>query len=94
MVCIAAMMMGWKRRMNGLQEMAHRLNVLLGRITDWMLIGIGAALIVKALLSVDVPLARYVIMGLGVLLVGSGLWYRHRRKRRCRGGDISTSFDR
>jgi LPXTG-motif cell wall-anchored protein len=49
-----------------------------------MLIGIGVALIVKAILSVDVPSARYVIMGLGALLIGSGLWYRHRRKRRCR----------
>jgi len=70
--------------MNRLQEVMHRLNVLLGRITDWMLIGIGVALIVKAILSVDVPSARYVIMGLGALLIGSGLWYRHRRKRRCR----------
>lgn len=62
----------------------HRLNVLLCRITDWMLIGIGAALIVKAMFAVDVPSARYVIMGLGALIAGLGLWYRHRRKRRCR----------
>lgn len=84
MVCGAATIMGKCRRMNGLQDMAHRLKVLVDRITDWMLIGMGVALIVKALLAVDVPSARYVIMVLGALLAGSGLWYRHRRKRRCR----------
>ena len=70
--------------MNALQEMLQRLNVLFNRVTDWLLIVIGVALIVKASLAVDVPLARYVIMGCGVLLAGLGLWYRHRRKRRHR----------
>ena len=61
--------------------MLQRLNVLFNRVTDWLLIFIGVALIVKAIFAVDVPLARYVIMGFGALLVMFGLWYRHRRKR-------------
>jgi hypothetical protein len=70
--------------MNALQEMGYRLNTLFNRVTDWLLIIIGVALIVKAVLAVDVPLARYVIIGVGGLLVVLGLWYRHRRKRRHR----------
>jgi energy-converting hydrogenase Eha subunit C len=70
--------------MNALQETLHRLNILFNKVTDWLLIVIGVALIVKASLAIDVALARYVIIGVGVLLVCLGLWYRHRRKQRCR----------
>jgi energy-converting hydrogenase Eha subunit C len=70
--------------MNALQETLHRLNILFNKITDWLLIVIGVALIVKASLAIDVALARYVIIGVGVLLVCLGLWYRHRRKQRHR----------
>jgi LPXTG-motif cell wall-anchored protein len=70
--------------MNAFQEMLQKLNVLFNKVTDWLLIVIGVALIVKALLAVDVPLARYVIMGFGALLAGFGLWFRYRRKRRHR----------
>ena len=70
--------------MNALQETLHRLNILFNKVTDWLLIVIGVALIVKASLAIDVALARYVIIGLGVLLVCLGLWYRHRRKQRHR----------
>ena len=70
--------------MNALQEMLHRLNILFNKVTDWLLIVIGVALIVKASLAIDVALARYVIIGVGVLLVCLGLWYRHRRKQRHR----------
>jgi len=70
--------------MKALGEMQHKLNTLFNRVTDWLLIIIGLALIVKAVLAIDVPLARYIIIGLGGLLVGLGLWYRHRRKRRHR----------
>lgn len=51
-------------------------------VTDWMLIVIGALLVGKSLLAVDVAAARYPIMGIGILIMGVGLWYRHRRKRR------------
>jgi predicted tellurium resistance membrane protein TerC len=70
--------------MNALQETLHRLNILFNKVTDWLLIVIGVALIVKASLAIDVALARYVIIGVGVLLVCIGLWYRHRRKQRHR----------
>ena len=70
--------------MNALQETLHRLNILFNKVTDWLLIVIGAALIVKASLAIDVALARYVIIGVGALLVCLGLWYRHRRKKRHR----------
>lgn len=53
-------------------------------VTDWLLIVIGALLIGKSLFSVDVAAARYPIMGAGILIMGAGLWYRHRRKRRRR----------
>ena len=70
--------------MNALQEMLRSMNILFNRVTDWLLIVIGVALVVKAFLAVDVPLAKYVIMGIGTLLVGLGTWYRHRRKQRHR----------
>ena len=70
--------------MNALQETLHRLNILFNKVTDWLLIVIGVALIVKASLAIDVAWARYVIIGVGILLVCLGLWYRHRRKQRYR----------
>ena len=70
--------------MSALHEMLNRVNKIFNWITDWLLIVIGVALIAKAIIAVDVPLAKYVIMGIGVLLAGFGMWYRHRRKRRHR----------
>lgn len=70
--------------MSALHEMLNRVNKIFNWITDWLLIVIGVALIAKAIFAVDVPLAKYVIMGIGVLLAGFGMWYRHRRKRRHR----------
>ena len=70
--------------MNVFQEMLQRLNVLFNRVTDWLLIVIGTALIAKASLAVDIPWARYVIIGIGAALVGIGFWYRYRRKQRHR----------
>ncbi|MDW7774131.1 MAG: LPXTG cell wall anchor domain-containing protein [Desulfobulbaceae bacterium] len=60
------------------------MNLLISAVTDWLLILIGGLLVFKALFAVDVAVARYVIIGLGVLLSGAGLWFRHRRKQRCR----------
>lgn len=62
----------------------NKIKRLLGVLTDWFLILAGLLLIFKALVAVDVPAARYIIIFLGVLLSGFGLWYRHRRKKRCR----------
>lgn len=67
-------------------------------MTDWLLITAGAVLILKALFSVDVPAARYSIMAAGSIFTGFGLWYRHRRKKRCRQAGSNdkelTSSDR
>jgi hypothetical protein len=57
---------------------------LLSILTDWFLILAGGVLVYKALVGVDVPVARYAIILLGVLLSGLGLWYRHRRIQQCR----------
>lgn len=70
--------------MNGVQEKLRSLNTLFSKVTDWLLIVIGVVLIVKALLGIDVALARYVIIGVGALFVFFGFLYRYRRKRQHR----------
>ena len=70
--------------MSGPQNFIAKVNRLLGMLTDWLLILAGCLLIFKALVAVDVPVARYVITGLGAVLIGFGLWYRHRRIQRSR----------
>jgi len=64
--------------------MIRLLNEQFSRITDWLLICIGVALMIKAVLAVDVAPAKYGIIVIGALLAGMGFWYRHRRKRRRR----------
>jgi len=51
-------------------------------VTDWLLIVMGMLLVVIALKSIDVMLARYVVIGGGVLLSGMGFWYRYRRLKK------------
>ena len=70
--------------MSALQEFFQQLSNIFNVVTDWLLIVIGVALIVKSALAIDVPLAKYTVMGAGVLLAVLGLWYRYRRKRRHR----------
>jgi len=70
--------------MSLIKTVITRVNWLLSVLTDWFLILAGGLLVFKALVAVDVPVARYVIIVIGVLLSGFGLWYRHRRKQRCR----------
>jgi len=67
-----------------MKEILNSIGLFFAVITDWLLILLGGLLIVKALIAVDVPLARYLILALGVLLMGFGLWYRYRRLRRHR----------
>ena len=50
--------------------------------TDWLLIVMGFLLVLIALKSIDVMVARYVIICGGVLLTGIGFWYRYRRLQR------------
>lgn len=70
--------------MSGQHGMLQKLNYLFGKFTDWLLIGIGIVLIVKSAIAIDVLPARYGVMGIGVVLIVSGLFYRHRRKQRHR----------
>ena len=62
------------------QQLTHLFNV----ITDWLIIVIGLALGVKAFVAIDVPIAKYTVIGAGILLIALGFWYRYRRKRRHR----------
>jgi len=68
-------------------EISTKAGLLVSAVTDWLLILMGGLLIFKALLSVDVPVARYLILALGALFMGFGLWYRYRRLRRHRYTD-------
>lgn len=68
----------------GFRNGVSKLNRLFNIITDWFLILAGGLLIVKAVVAVDVPVARYTIIAIGILLSGFGLWYRARRKRQDR----------
>ncbi len=70
--------------MRSMQDFLNSLSKLFNMVTDWLLITIGIVLIVKSAVAIDVPLARYVVMGFGGLLVIVGLWYRHHRKKQCR----------
>lgn len=70
--------------MSTMKEFFQKLNEIFNKVTDWLLIVIGFALIVKSAVAIDVHIAKYVVMGAGALLIALGLWYRHRRKRRNR----------
>ena len=50
-------------------------------VTDWLLIAAGILLLVMGALRIDVDLARYAVLAIGILLTGSGLWFRHRRRK-------------
>lgn len=66
--------------MGALQDFFQRLNELFNIVTDWLLIGIGLALVIKSVLAIDVPLAKYMVIGAGSALIVLGFWYRYRRK--------------
>jgi hypothetical protein len=51
-------------------------------ITDWLLISSGLLLILTALLRIDVPLARWFLLGCGLFFSGAGCWFRHQRRLR------------
>ena len=65
-----------------MKKILTRIGRFIDVMTDWLLILVGGLLIFKALVAVDVTLARYLIAALGVLFMGFGLWYRYRRLRR------------
>ncbi len=73
--------------MGHLQETGHKISNALAIATDWLLICMGLLLILIALKSIDVMVARYVVISGGVLLTGIGFWYRYRRLRKKRQRD-------
>ncbi len=70
--------------MGFLQKTGNKISSGLAIATDWLLIIMGILLVLIALRSIDVMIARYVIISGGVLLTGIGFWYRHRRLRKKR----------
>jgi hypothetical protein len=54
-----------------------QLSLVLHCIADWFFIVAGLVLIIWALVSVDVTFARYLLIIIGVLLAGSGCWFRY-----------------
>jgi small neutral amino acid transporter SnatA (MarC family) len=73
--------------MGHLQETGHKISNALAIATDWLLIGMGLLLILIALKSIDVMVARYVVISGGIMLTGIGFWYRYRRLKRKRQRD-------
>ena len=69
--------------MGSFQEKWQKICYGLAIATDWLLICMGLLLILIALKSVDVMVARYVVISGGVLLTGIGFWcHYHRLKRK------------
>jgi len=68
--------------MGSFQEKWQKICYGLAIATDWLLICMGLLLILIALKSVDVMVARYVVISGGIVLTGIGFWYRSRRLKR------------
>lgn len=51
-------------------------------ITDWLLIGSGLLLALIALVRIDVPLAKWFLLGCGLFFSGAGCWFRQRRRKK------------
>ena len=64
------------------QELGHKITHAFAVATDWLLIGMGALLVLIALVRIDVALARSVVIVGGLVLSGFGFWFRRRRLRR------------
>ncbi|WP_417912521.1 hypothetical protein [Candidatus Electronema sp. TJ] len=50
-------------------------------ITDWLLISSGLLLALTSLVRIDVPLAKWVLLGCGLFFSGAGCLFRQRRKK-------------
>jgi predicted membrane metal-binding protein len=51
-------------------------------ITDWLLIGSGLLLFCVAAVRVNVPLAKWFLLGCGLFFSGAGCWFRQRRRKK------------
>ncbi len=65
-----------------LQGLGRKISHAFAVATDWLLILMGLLLFLIAMVRIDVQLARYLIIVIGVALAGSGLWFRWRRLRK------------
>jgi len=54
----------------------EKFSLVLNTVADWFLIIGGLVLICWALVSIDVTSARYLLVMVGILLSGSGCWFR------------------
>lgn len=68
--------------MTFMQTVTRQLVMVFHVITDWLLIVLGLLMIVVALRAVDVPVARYVVIGCGIVLCSVGFWFRRKRTRK------------
>jgi len=62
--------------MGSFQSILAKISFVINTIADWFLILSGLVLVCWALVSVDVTGARYLLIFVGVLLFGSGCWFR------------------
>lgn len=67
--------------MSFLQAATRQLVIVFHVVTDWLLIVLGLLMIVVAMRAVDVPVARYVVIGCGLVLCSVGFWFRRKRTR-------------
>lgn len=51
-------------------------------ITDWLLISSGLLLALIALVRIDVPLAKWFLLGCGLFFSGAGCWFRQQRRKK------------
>lgn len=65
-----------------MQVLGRQLTMVFHVVTDWLLIVLGVLMIAVALRAVDVPVARYVVVGCGVALCSVGFWFRRKRTRK------------
>jgi hypothetical protein len=67
----------------------EKLSLAVNIFADWFLIVAGLVLVCWAIVSIDVASARYLLVVVGVLLTGSGCWFRRlsiKRKNAMRRG--------
>lgn len=68
--------------MGKVHEILSKISLVINTIADWFLIIAGLLLVCWSLLSVDVTEAKYLLVGAGVILSGSGFWFRRNSRKR------------
>ena len=68
--------------MPSLQRIGRAISNAVAVATDWLLISLGLLMVLIAVVKIDVPTARYVVVCGGVALSGFGFWFRWQRLRR------------